>query len=467
MSDIFLSYAHEDLERVLPLVEALERHGWSVWWDRTIPLGRRYAQVIQEALEAARCVIVVWSEALVGSPWVETEVGEGNEHGILVPALIDDGVSIPLEFRRIQAAQLAHWRGAETDPEFERMVQAVTGLIGPPQPRESVSVTPDEAQGPDESELQEAHREEASPQDVMTDESRPELPKDMEADDRQTSVPEQDAVKQLSDVSTTARGKRLAWGVGIGVCLVVALVVLVFYKPPLEEATFQNAIGMEFVRIPAGTFRMGSTDGEADNDEQPVHTVRISRPFYLGKYEVTQGQWKAVMHKNPSPSHFEGSDELPVESVSWEDVQAFITQLNDNKEGYTYRLPTEAEWEYAARAETKTAYSFGDESSRLDEYAWYSGNAEGKTHPVGKRKPNPWDLHDMHGNVWEWVRDRYGEYTAGSTADPTGPSSGTHRVYRGGSWDSYARGCRSAHRYYWHPGSRYHSLGFRVLRIIE
>jgi len=225
------------------------------------------------------------------------------------------------------------------------------------------------------------------------------------------------------------------------------------------DKTLANTIGMEFVLIPAGTFQMGSTTG--DSDERPVHQVTISQPFYLGKYEVTQAQWQAVMGQNPSL--FQGDPNLPVEQVWWDDVQEFIRKLNA-KEGHTkYRLPTEAEWEYAARAGTTTAYSFGDDATRLGEYAWYKGNAGERTHPVGKLKPNPWGLYDMHGNVWEWVQDWYQRYQSEAVTDPQGPDLGTHRSRRGCAWNNAAEVCRSTNRYS-SPGYRDDFLGFRLLQ---
>jgi formylglycine-generating enzyme required for sulfatase activity len=207
---------------------------------------------------------------------------------------------------------------------------------------------------------------------------------------------------------------------------------------------------------------MGSNNG--DDDEKPMHTVRISRPFYLGKYEVTQGQWEAIMGKNPS--RFTGDPNRPVEQVSWEDVQEFLQRLNAREGGARYRLPTEAEWEYAVRAGSTTAYSFGDSTSQLGQYAWHDGNAGGATHPVGRLQPNAWGLHDMHGNVWEWVQDWKGTYPSGTVTDPTGPQSGSYRVSRGGSWNYAARYCRSANRDDFAPAYRHFYLGFRLLREV-
>ena len=226
---------------------------------------------------------------------------------------------------------------------------------------------------------------------------------------------------------------------------------------------------MEFVLIEPGTFAMGSpaTEEGRGSNEGPVHEVTLSQPFFLGKYEVTQGQWTAVMGANPS--HFSAcGPTCPVEQVSWVDAQAFIAALNRWGDGATYRLPTEAEWEYAARAGTQTAlYTGALTLPSLDLIAWYGGNSEvsytggfdcsgwsGKKHassrcgphPVGQKQPNRWGLYDMLGNVWEWTADRYREYPSGSVTDPRGPSTGTGRVSRGGSWITSAQGCRAAYR---------------------
>jgi formylglycine-generating enzyme required for sulfatase activity len=225
-------------------------------------------------------------------------------------------------------------------------------------------------------------------------------------------------------------------------------------------------LGMEFVLVPAGQFMMGAGEDErADGDERPRHPVTISRPFYLGVHEVTQGQWETVMDNNPS--HFKGRDR-PVENVSWEDVQEFILRLNREEEnGRRYRLPTEAEWEYAARAGSTGAYSFGDDAGMLDAHAWYLDNAGGTTHPVGTRNPNAWGLHDMHGNVWEWVSDWYGYYVDAPGTDPAGPPSGQDRVVRGGGWNMFGFYCRSATRDRGAPGYLNDTVGFRLAITAE
>lgn len=251
-----------------------------------------------------------------------------------------------------------------------------------------------------------------------------------------------------------------------------------------SKASYTNAVGMDFVRIPAGNFPMGADDGdrEAGASEKPRHQIAITRPFYMARFEVTQAQWEAVMGSNPyTLSRSNPYYNLPgmaaritkpthPATVSWNDAQEFIRRLNQKESGARYRLPTEAEWEYAARAGTTTAYSFGDDATELGRYAWHGESfATGGTHPVGQKLANPWGLHDVHGNVWEWVQDWYDpRYYANSPAnDPQGPASGSQRVVRGGSWHSTGDGWRSAFRRAYEPDYRGISIGLRLVREIE
>jgi formylglycine-generating enzyme required for sulfatase activity len=210
-----------------------------------------------------------------------------------------------------------------------------------------------------------------------------------------------------------------------------------------------------FVLIAAGEFMMG---GNKYPDEKPVHQVQISKAFEIGKYQVTQALWEAMMNGNPS--RFKGAN-LPVETVSWDDAQEFIKKLNAKNDGYIYRLPTEAEWEYACRAGTT-----GDYAGNLGELGWYDENSDGRTHPVGEKKANDWGLYDMHGNVSEWCMDWYNKsyYTNSPEVAPQGPASGTGHVFRGGSWDSKAKYCRSALRAIATPDFRFFRIGFRLVR---
>jgi len=224
-----------------------------------------------------------------------------------------------------------------------------------------------------------------------------------------------------------------------------------------------NSVGMKLKLIPAGEFMMGSPESDewAQDDEKSKHRVRITKPFYLGVYEVTQAEYEKVMGENPGS--FKGGSN-PVEMVSWHDAVEFCKRLSA-KEGKTYRLPTEAEWEYACRAGTTTLYCTGDDPASLGEYAWCAENCDQKTHPVGEKKPNAWGLHDMHGNVLEWCADWYGRYASEEVSDPSGPETGSYRVDRGGSWFSGARYCRSADRGRVVPILRGENLGFRVASV--
>jgi formylglycine-generating enzyme required for sulfatase activity len=240
--------------------------------------------------------------------------------------------------------------------------------------------------------------------------------------------------------------------------------------------------GIRLKLIPAGEFLMGSSkadDPDALDDETPRHRVRISRPFYLGLTEVTQGQYRAVTGQ--SPSRFKGSDDLPVESVSWNEAIQFCNTLSEREGlkpyyqfgpesqsgGDGYRLPTEAEWEYACRARTTTRYSFGDDPAALDAHGWVEDNSNNQTHPVGQKRPNGFGLHDMHGNVWEWCWDGYDAkyYAQSPIDDPRGPPAGaSDRVIRGGCWSVNPQFARSADRYWLTPVDRGIGLGFRLAR---
>jgi formylglycine-generating enzyme required for sulfatase activity len=242
-----------------------------------------------------------------------------------------------------------------------------------------------------------------------------------------------------------------------------------------QNRSMTNSLGMKFVLIQPGKFMMGSKlspteiedkyGGEAKwySDETPQHEVTITKPYYIQTTEVTQGQWKAVMGFNPSGLKTCGEN-CPAEKVSWHDVEEFIKRLNQKEGTDTYRLPTEAEWEYACRAGSVTEFCFGDEKNKLDYYAWHNYNSDDWTHHVYRKRPNAWGLYDMHGNVWEWCQDWYSDYPSEPAIDPIGPNSGSHRVSRGGSWRSAAMFCRSPHRYGVDPNYRRPTRGFRLVK---
>jgi formylglycine-generating enzyme required for sulfatase activity len=236
--------------------------------------------------------------------------------------------------------------------------------------------------------------------------------------------------------------------------------------PPAVQLpeTLTNSIGMQFQLIKPGTFLMGSPESESGRYHDEVqHQVTLTRPYYLGVYPVTQEEYERVMGSNPS--RFKGRRH-PVEQVSWEDATSFISKLNalpsEKSLDRLYRLPTEAEWEYACRAGTPTAYSFGESESELGKYAWYNKNSGKGTHAVGQKLPNCWGLYDMHGNVWEWCADWYVDYPKTAVTDPPSPKVGSLRVIRGGSWYHGATICRSSSRNGNSPSPRYFRDGFRV-----
>lgn len=224
-------------------------------------------------------------------------------------------------------------------------------------------------------------------------------------------------------------------------------------------STYTDRLGIEFMLIKPGAFMMGSKDG--NEDEKPNHHVNITQSFYVGKYPVTQAQWKAVTDFNPSIAR--RKDNHPVEAVSWNDVQTFLEMINMREE--KYRLPTEAEWEYACRAGTEDKFFWGNDEAKLPQYAfcnmkWFEAHG-----PVGTKKPNPWGLHDMLGNVWEWVHDRYDiEYYAKSHEDnPCGPERGSYRVLRGGSFFDVYQYCNNTVRGSGHENYRSFDVGFRLI----
>jgi formylglycine-generating enzyme required for sulfatase activity len=254
------------------------------------------------------------------------------------------------------------------------------------------------------------------------------------------------------------------------------------------ESDYTNSIGMKFAKVPAGSFMMGSPSTEygRDDDEEPVHMVTIKEPYYLGKFEVTQEQWRKVMGSNSTPSHPKSiifpvntkGDYYPVNSVSWYDAQEFIRKLNQMEGTDKYRLPSEAEWEYACRAGTTTPYCCGDDlytendssgddnDSIITDYGCYV--SEDGLIPVGQMQPNDWGLYDMHGNVYEWCQDKYHNNYDGAPSDGSTWEKGvsSKRVYRGGCYDDRAFSCRSANREDSDADSSSNALGFRILRTL-
>jgi formylglycine-generating enzyme required for sulfatase activity len=232
---------------------------------------------------------------------------------------------------------------------------------------------------------------------------------------------------------------------------------------PARAPDLVSDTGIAMNMVHPGTFMMGNCGQTRSRRDRPAHQVALTRPFYLGVHPVTQQQYEQVMGDNPS--HFRGADR-PVENVSWHDAQAFCRALA-HREGATYRLPTEAEWEYACQATSASAYCYGDSPGKLHYHAWYAENSGCTTQPVCGKEPNAWGLHDMHGSVREWCADWFALYLPEPQRDPHGPSEGAARVVRGGSWSNAAEYCHSAHRVRMVPDASFSTIGFRVVREVS
>ena len=215
----------------------------------------------------------------------------------------------------------------------------------------------------------------------------------------------------------------------------------------------------QLVFVKGGTFKMGDLSGDGSREETPVHQVTVN-DFYMGKFEVTQSQWESIMGSNPS--HFNGCPNCPVERVSWIDVQEFLVKLNELT-GKSYRLPTEAEWEYAAKGGSKSRGFLYSGKNNVNFVAWYSGNSGNKTNPVGQKEPNELGIYDMSGNVWEWVNDWFDYYTETPKDNPTGPDNGDGRIVKGGSWFGHAGGNRVSCRGSDEPVNKRSYIGFRIV----
>ena len=469
--DVFLSFASLNENLARPLYERLTGSGLRVFWsDETLKqnVGESWFDVIQKSLESSKHMVLLWTQEANQSKFVKLE------YESFIRESIDD------EGRRL-IPLIQHGYGTETMPLFLRgyqgyevngnLKEVIYGLGGRYQPleaevaqlrkqlqdaRQEIEIlkadrtraqkaVPKEVQDElDTLKVQFSNLEKKYNQEVM---QATELLEEKETQLREFAGRMKELEKAARKNTHTSTRKSSP-------------------KPAVKspERFFTDDHGNEFVLIQPGTFMMGSEKGH--KRENPLHRVEITRPFYLGRYPVTQSQWEAIEGINPS--YFKGGAH-PVEQVSWHEVQGYLKKLQNGE--FAYRLPTEAEWEYACRAGRTTAYSFGDDTEKLAEHAWYRTNSGRSTHPVGQKKPNGWGLYDMHGNVWEWVQDWYAEdyykqFENKTAKDPAGPETGTNRVIRGGSWGNGATPLRSAYRSSDDPGFADNRLGFRLLRTI-
>lgn len=452
MSDIFLSYAREDLERVRPLAEALQAQGWSVWWDRSIAVGQTFDEVIEQELRACRAVVVVWTGASVRSDWVRDEAHEGRERKILFPVRLDD-VRPPMGYRRLQAADFTAWDGSVAGPALRAFVADLEVALGPP------GGADERIEGEDSTRAE--PRETAAPElGTSADTPNPDpavhdpLVVPAEKADPQSPL----RWRWLSAVGLVALGAVVwwVWGGGSG----SGAVDVPGERPP--SATGQ---AIEYVAIPAGRFQMGAVPGDesADDDEKPRHEVELSKGFLMSRTEITVGAYRQYveaaglqMPEAPSFNSGWGKADHPVVNVSWENAKGYCEWVGG-------RLPSEAEWEYAARGgKSGLLYPHGNELTERDaKYGSSGGTAE-----VGRYSPNEYGLYDMVGNVWEWCADWYGGeyYQSSPRQDPQGQSAGEYRVLRGGSWVNYRWVLRVSLRDRFRPDDWFNNIGFRCVR---
>ena len=458
--DVFLSFASLNESMAKTLYNQLIRSGLEVFWsDETLKrnVGMSWPKLIEESLEASKHMVVLWTDEAMHSHWVDKEyrafdaVTVGAKNRLLIPVLGDGAGNdtLPLFLRTRQSyplngdlEQLITSLGGRYEPieqENERLREALEEAM------KEIQLLTTQQGGVQQADVERIAQERDEWKQKFADLEN----KALEQSTHLSAIIEEKAA-QLSNVQ-----KQIA-------SLEKELAAMGPSNPPSVTPlakTLTDDHGIEFILIEPGAFLMGD---EAFNWTKPVHRVDICKPFYLGKYPVTQAEWEAIWGNNPSA--FPG-ERNPVESVSWGDVQDFLKKINNGAQ--VYQLPTEAQWEYACRAGTTTAYSFGDNEDRLGQYAWYSNNSSTTSHPVGEKKPNPWGLFDMHGNVWEWVQDYWREhYEEGIALDPTGPETGSFRVSRGGSWYEIATFLRSSLRISGASTDAGNNIGFRLTRII-
>jgi len=459
---IFISYSTKDADGAQEVCRLLEERGISCWIaPRDVPPGADWAESIMDGIKDAIGFVLVLSEHVNTSRHCKSEVEVAFSAGKAV---------FPIRLRQIQPSASLHlflsssqWIDAWDPPlenHIDRLAGAVKRLQGEdvpdaPAPIAAASAKPAANKGA--------------------------IAKDIAAKTASAAAP---VARSAFSWATAKKNRKFVMAAALVLVAFVAFSMIggggekapgekkAAERKAGESATFD---GIEFVWVPAGKFQMGSPPGETSRgrDEQ-LHEVILTKGFWIGKYELTKDQWAAVMETKP----WQGRDNIPyaengpASNMTWIDANLYIRKLNKEQDG-PYRLPTEAEWEYACRAGTTTPYSFGvHEGFQLQEHAWYNVNAYGAkenyAHPVGTKKPNPWGLYDMHGNLWEfcadWSGGAYPFPDDGPVTDPKGPETGNARILRGGAYDSRDYQLRSAHRHGQYANRAYTSVGIRLVR---
>ncbi len=478
MYDIFLSYATTDRTRLEPLVAAFEQRGWSVFWDhRSIGAGDDWSDEIETAAYENLCMVVVWSHNslettvhgehtryAIRSKWIRKEAKIAEKREVLIPISLD-GIPSPDLFDEYQLVDFKDWNQQATHSTFSKLAQKIQTHVTRHAEQQAAARRKQELENRAQN-LEQLAKNLAAQREKLTrrklDIERQQA--EWNADDKALQQQETELARQQRELDAALHPPLPPQQPAPSVIQPHQPVILQAQPMPIQVVARQP-FEPEMVAIPAGSFTMGwlnGRDGEGYADENPAHTVRL-RHFELGKYPITQAQWQAVMGNNPS--HFsKGGDTCPVEQVSWHDVQEFIQKLNQ-KTGQTYRLLSEAEWEYACRAGENHLYSG---SNYVDQVAWHNGNSDGKTHPVGQKQANAWCLHDMSGNVWEWVQDTKHANYQGAPSDGSAweDARATARVLRGGSWGNVPQNVRAASRSNNAPSGRVSNVGFRLARTL-
>lgn len=479
--DIFLSYrrknadGHSNVGTARTFMYVFERHGYEVFFDFKDCTDEYFSDTILPAIRTCQYFVLVLTRGCLErckdeGDWLRREIEEAIKHGRKIIPITPDGefevwpTDIPDSMKALSANDGLQITTIHTDSIFEdNMAQLIRNRMNPPQrrkvegmenfPKLKVKSNLDCVMFVDEEERANisANTLEKIPLkagEYMLKFESVENAADYVEDD-EFNMPDKDKLYKV-DLLTLKQERE---------------------KKEREEKEQKEreargefeveGVKFKMVYVGGGTFTMGATKeqvSDASYDEKPAHQVTL-RGYYISETVVTQALWKAVMGNNPS--NWKGEN-LPVERLSWEEVQEFIKNLNQETER-TFRLPTEAEWEYAARGGKKSkGYKYSGSNS-IDEVAWYDGNSSGKTHPVKEKKANELGLYDMSGNVWEWCNDCYGEYSSDVQTNPQGPDGGSLRMLRGGSWYSHAGDCRVSYRYYRKPSIQYNSVGFRLV----
>lgn len=417
MSDIFISYKREDQPIARKLADALEGEGWTVWWDPKLRAGERFNDVIEKALKESKCVVVIWSKRSVSSQYVKHEANYALKRNKLVPVMIEE-IELPFRFEDLDTPSLLGWDGSRDARDFCKLVEDIAAIVGSP-------VNDAKRKADEEKETNRAPQEARAQSTAEKERLRQQERRWSEAEARRK--PEEDNRKRIEEERNRAEQEKERRHPGT------------VFRDKLKG----GSQGPEMVVIPAGTFRMGDINGDGDLSEWPVHHVRIMRSFAMGRYEVTFEEYdqfaSATGRELPNDEGW-GRGRLPVIYASWDDAVDYAEWLSQQT-GKCYRLPTEAEWEYAARAGTETAYWWGNEmkpglANSNDRGTKWSGK---QTAPVGTFKPNSFGLYDTAGNVFEWLQDCWHDNYDGAPENGTarkveGGGYCNRRVIRGGCW---------------------------------